>query len=51
MKNASPDMQVMEASSEKNSKAQQNKEKEKIKNEAWGETNNTVSSYKMFCLI
>lgn len=35
----------------KNLKAQQNKEKEKIKSEAWGETNSTVSSYKMFCLI
>lgn len=49
MKNTSPYVRAMKASSKKIFKAQQNKEK--IKNETWGETNNTVSSYKMFCLI
>lgn len=38
MKNASPYVHAMKASSKKKKlKAQQNNKKEKIKNEAWGE--------------
>jgi len=37
LKNAALDVHAMEASSKKILKAQQNKEKEKIKNEAWGQ--------------
>lgn len=38
-------MHAMEASRKKKLNPQQNKEKEKMKKEAWGETNNTVSSF------